>query len=257
MDLTTFQPQNNKQAYLAYLNGKDIPLPEPRTAEEVLLHNLCMSGMGGGGIKFTGTDGTYLFAENARLDKMDAVLAMCENITSAYGMFYGAEDFTGSFDMSRIDTSKIETMKIMFSASGVTSVDFSNSDMSACTEFEDMFQNCRRLEEIIGFSAPYANLTYPVGFPKGNSSTRYKLRRLTFRTDVECAICAPIDVRYNSFDREGVVEMFNTLPDVTSLGLPDYKVSVNITGNPCVTDGTLTEADKAIATAKGWSVVIS
>lgn len=39
-----FQPQNNKQAYLAYLCGLDIALPEPRTVEEILLCKLCTDG---------------------------------------------------------------------------------------------------------------------------------------------------------------------------------------------------------------------
>lgn len=45
------QPQNNKQAYLYYLNGMNTDLPEPRTVEEVLLYNLCVnsSSSGGGG----------------------------------------------------------------------------------------------------------------------------------------------------------------------------------------------------------------
>lgn len=39
-----FQPQNNKQAYLAYLCGLDVALPEPRTVEDVLLCKLCVNG---------------------------------------------------------------------------------------------------------------------------------------------------------------------------------------------------------------------
>ena len=39
-----FQPQNNKQAYFAYLCGLDIALPEPRTVEEILLCKLCTDG---------------------------------------------------------------------------------------------------------------------------------------------------------------------------------------------------------------------
>ena len=51
-----FQPQNNKQAYLAYLCGLDIALPEPRTAEEILLCKMCADGVGGGfaGLDFSG-----------------------------------------------------------------------------------------------------------------------------------------------------------------------------------------------------------
>lgn len=47
--ITEFQPQNNKQAYLAYLCGAGNALPTPRSVEEVLLYNLCMNGGTGGG----------------------------------------------------------------------------------------------------------------------------------------------------------------------------------------------------------------
>ena len=43
-----FQPQNNKQAYLAYALGLLTELPEPRTIEEALLKQYCLSGGGGG-----------------------------------------------------------------------------------------------------------------------------------------------------------------------------------------------------------------
>lgn len=45
----TFHPQNNKQAYLAYAAGlltNPELLPAPRTNEEVLLLQLCLSGFG-------------------------------------------------------------------------------------------------------------------------------------------------------------------------------------------------------------------
>lgn len=250
-----FQPQTNEQAYLAYLNGLDIDLPEPRTMKEVLLYNLCAKGGTGGGVELTGTDGNYLFADSARLDKMDSILAMCKELTSLQYMFYGADATKFSFDMSKIDTSKVTTVKAMFSASDVVSVDMRNNDMSACTDFDSMFYNCQVLEEIIGFSAPNNNYSFPVSFPKGSSSTKYKLKRLTFRTDIPCAIASAIDIRNNSFEREGIVEMLNTLPDVTSLDLGSYRTSIYISGNPCVSNGTLTDEDRAIATDKGWTLV--
>lgn len=252
-----FQPQNNTQAYLAYINGLDIPLPEPRNAEEVLLHNLCANGVGGGGsggIQFTGIDGKYLFAYGARMDKMDKILSMCSELTDLYGMFYGAKT-KFAFDMSKIDTSKVTAVEMMFGASKVTSVDMSKNDMSACKDFTSMFHNCSDLEEIIGFSAPSNSSAGAIGFPKGSSSSKYKLKRLTFRTDLPCAIQDAIDIRNNAFEREGIVEMFNTLPDVSPLGLADYKVSIYLVGNPCITNAMLTDEDRAIATNKGWTLV--
>lgn len=49
-----------------------------------------------------------------------------------------------------------------------------------------------------------------------------------------------------SFEREGLVEMFRSLPTITSAK------TITITGNPGVDD--LTEEDKAIATDKGWTL---
>lgn len=59
----SFQPQNNKQAYLAYLNGLNIELPAPRTTEEALLYKLCESGVSGGGAN--GSDALIITARDA------------------------------------------------------------------------------------------------------------------------------------------------------------------------------------------------
>lgn len=249
-----FQPQNNKQAYLAYLCGLDISLPEPRTEEEVLLCKLCANGGMGGGMEFTGIDGKYMFAYDARIDKMDEILSKCSDLTDLYGMFYGSKK-KFAFDMSKIDTSKVTGVEMMFCASNVTSVDMSKNDMSVCTDFSSMFLNCSDLVEIIGFSAPSETIYGYIAFPKGSSGGNYKLRRLTFRTDLPYAIRNSIDIRFNAFERDGMVEMFNTLPDVTALDLADYNRTINITGNPCVVNGTLTGEDRAIATDKGWVLV--
>lgn len=61
--VTEFRPQNNTQAYLAYLNGFEGELPEPRSIEEVLLYNLCVKGIGGGGS--AGTDAVVYTARDA------------------------------------------------------------------------------------------------------------------------------------------------------------------------------------------------
>jgi hypothetical protein len=48
-----------------------------------------------------------------------------------------------------------------------------------------------------------------------------------------------------------MVEMFNSLPDASDV---TGAKNITITGNPCVTDGTLTAADMAIATNKGYTL---
>lgn len=54
--IAEFQPQNNTQAYIAYLCGAGIALPEPRTNEEALLYKLCVDGMGAAPIVCAGLD---------------------------------------------------------------------------------------------------------------------------------------------------------------------------------------------------------
>lgn len=121
-----------------------------------------------------------------------------------------------------------------------------------------MFDNCTKLEEIIGFSATNTagvTIAFPVG---ASASSRMALKRLTFRTDLPdgvYSIRSAINIKYCSFERDGMVEMFNTLPDVSGLGLSSSYTTITITGNPCVTNATLTAEDEAIATAKGWTLV--
>ena len=71
-----FQPQNNEQAYLAYLGGLDIALPEPRTAEEILLYKLCVDGISGETVNLD----TELTEQSATLDEIEEMLdAKLEN----------------------------------------------------------------------------------------------------------------------------------------------------------------------------------
>lgn len=95
-----FQPQNNKQAYLAYLCGLDIVLPEPRTAEETLLYNLCVNGGVSGG-SFEITNCNYLFYNGARKDVMEELFKRIPYISNANNMFatYDDDTITDLFDI--------------------------------------------------------------------------------------------------------------------------------------------------------------
>lgn len=139
------------------------------------------------------------------------------------------------------------------------SIDMSNFDTSRIYDMNKFFDSSTNIEEIVGFSSVFVTGTSGM-FPRGNGPTGIsKLKRLTFRTDLpdgKYAIRSPIDIRYCSFDRAGMVEMFGTLPDISGLTLSASYKNITITGNPCVTDGTLTDEDKAIAIGKGWTIVI-
>ena len=206
--------------------------------------------------------------DTSNVTAMSSVFSSCNNLTSLdvskwdtskvtnmSGMFGTCSNLT-SLDVSKWDTSNVTTIVSMFhSCNKLTSLDVSNFDTSNVTDMSYMFDSCRALEEIVGFSATNkAGLN--IGFPKGKSSSPVKLKRLTFRTDLASgvySIRSAINISYCSFERDGMVEMFNTLPDVSGLGLSSSYTTITITGNPCLSD--LTAEDEAIATSKGWTLV--
>lgn len=153
----------------------------------------------------------------------------------------------------------------------------------------NVFNGCSRLEKIHGFSVPSQKyqgeiitsssykfisssslaaleecLNIPVGYFRyggtniglaGTASAVKPLKRLTFCQSDEGYYtknyAKNLPIQYCSFDRDGMLEVFNTLPDASDVTVTS---TITITGNPCVTDGTLTEEDMAIATAKGYVV---
>lgn len=163
------------------------------------------------------------------------------NVTDMASLFNNAKKITWSTIselFENMDTSNVKTMSSMFSTcQRLERVDMSNIDTRAVTSGSGMFSNCNSLAEILGFSlAGTSSSSSP--FPKGSTTTATAaLNRLTFRTDYEDGVYSyrgPIDIKYCSFDREGMVEMFNTLPDISSLSLSSSYKRITLTGNPCV-----------------------
>ena len=152
---------------------------------------------------------------------------------------------------------------IFRSCAHLASADFSDIDMSKIQNAYEMFSGCINLLEITGVSFFGSNASR-FTFPRASNSTsideRPKLHRLTFRTDLAEGVISfncDIDVKYDNFERSGAVEMFGTLPTITT------SRKITLTGNPCITGKTrdgatcevLTAEDKAIATSKGWTIV--
>lgn len=142
-----------------------------------------------------------------------------------------------SLPIENWDTSKVTSLAGTFNGcQSLKKVDMSKWDTSKVTAITNIFQNCKNLKEIVGFSATNkAGLS--IGFPKGSVSLPMALERLTFRTDLSegvYSIRSAIDIRFCAMDRAGFLEMANTLPDVSSLGLNSSYTTITLTGNPCV-----------------------
>lgn len=233
--ITEFQPQNNKQIYLARLCGLDVTLPEPDTIEEALLYLLCIDGGVGGGGSLKISDATYLFYNGYRLDSMEELMATLVSPTSADSMFTGATALK-EVDMSGIDWSKCTRLSNAFRNTGLTRIDLSECDFSSVFGGSTVFYGCKDLVEIIGISFPKYKIMDDF-FPKGTASEHCKLKRLTFKPGA--LSCGDINLSYCSFERDGAVELFNSLSDYSKVTGDDLPVQgyrrITLTGNPCVT----------------------
>ena len=168
--------------------------------------------------------------------------------------------------LSVADANKLTDISNIFkNCAHLASADFSDIDMSKIQSAWAMFGGCINLLEITGVSFFGSNaIRKRLNFPSSSNSSsvdkRPKLHRLTFRTDLAEGVISfncDIDIQYDNFERSGAVEMFETLPTITT------SRKITLTGNPCITGKTrdgatcevLTAEDKAIATSKGWTIV--
>lgn len=94
------------------------------------------------------TDASYLFNSGARLDNINEILALCENVTSTYYMFSRCSSLT-SLDLSNFNTSQVTNMNYMFYyCNKLINLNLSNFDTSNVIDMSDMFEQCQRLTEL-------------------------------------------------------------------------------------------------------------
>ena len=210
------------------------------------------------------TDMSFMFRSMDKVKRLD-LRNFNTSLVQNMNYMFADNDALEEVDISSFDTSKVTKMEYWFAHDrALKRINMSNIDTTNVSSFRDSFSGCNSLEEIIGFSAMRSSTT--ISFPSGSTSSPAALKRLTFRTDLaegQYAVRSAITLKYCSFEREGMVEMFNTLPDISGVSLSSSYKKITITGNPCITgtlaDGTacdvLTDEDRAIATNKGWTLV--
>ena len=198
-------------------------------------------------------DMSSMFCECNELSELDLTGWDTSEVTNMERMFSFC-DALADLDVSHFNTKRVTSMLHMFFGSGLRRLDMSGWNTGKVTDMDGMFYGCAEMTELIGFSATN-KAGMSIGFPSHSLAphSNAALSRLTFRTDVTNAIRSDIDISYCSFTAEGLAEMFGTLPDISALGLSTNKIT--ITGNPCVTDGSLSDDIRAIATNKGWEII--
>ena len=154
------------------------------------------------------TDGSSLFYNNARLDCMDDILKLCDNITNTSSMFSGCDSLT-NLDLSSFDTSNVTNMGEMFdSCTSLISLNLSNFNTSNVTDMYSMFNNCYKLTRL--------DLS---NFNTGNVEDMSYMFH-------ECSSLTSLDL--SNFDTSNVFDMsymFNSCYKLISLNVSNFNTS--------------------------------
>lgn len=190
--------------------------------------------------------------DTSKLRKVNGMFSGCSNLTDLIlpglvgptttdvnQMFYGCK-LLEVLDSSGWDTSNTNNMSYMFyDCASLPAVEMHSWDTSKTTNMTSMFNGCNNLRAILGFSA-MNKAGMSIAFPYGSSAAApMALNRLTFRTDLpegQYAIRSAINIKHCNFTRDGMVEMFNTLTDVSGMSHSSSYKQITITGNPCVSE---------------------
>ena len=192
------------------------------------------------------TSGYYLFYNSNRIDYVNELLSLCENINSAYAMFSNSSKITEldlsnldtsnvttmynmftncnnltKLDVSNFNTSNVTTMEKMFAAIRVTELDVSSFDTSNVTTMESMFNGCYRLTKLDLSSFDTSNVNKMNRMFYGlNSLTELNLSNFNTSnvTTMEsmfngCSGLTKLDIRNFSFDKvTSSSNMFYSVP---------------------------------------------
>lgn len=181
-------------------------------------------------------DASYLFYKGARLDQLNELLKAASGASDMSYMFSGCAELT-SLDMSAVDTSN-------------------------ATSVEGIFDGCYNLTELVGFSASGVEFGNDMRFPHDKTSGMCVLKRLVFRTDLpegQYAIKGLIDLVEAPMTRLPMVEMFESLPDVSKVDGSSKWAQIHIVGSDVDngrTDVLAGSYDKTINTLEEFTAVI-
>ena len=172
------------------------------------------------------------------LTSLDVSNFNTSNATNMGWMFQSCQGLT-SLDVSNFDTSSVTTMYTMFnSCSKLTSLDLSNFDTSKVTNMGYMFSGCSKLT-LLNLSGWNLSKVTSMGAMFSWCSN------LTTITGPITGISVNIDLKNSPLTHDSAMVFMNGLNTVTGTKTITFKST---------TYKTLTEAEIAAATAKGWTV---
>ena len=159
-------------------------------------------------------------------------------VTTMSYMFNGCYSLTA---IPQMDTSAVTDMSYMFYlCHSLTAIP--QMDTSAVTTMSYMFGTCYSLTAIPQMNtSAVTNMNYMF-------FGCYSLTAISFNSSVTGWAGYAVSLQDCSLSHAAIVAFFNSLPTITSAK------AITLTGNPGVSE--LTDAEKAIATGKGWTLTL-
>ena len=176
---------------------------------------------------------------NSTLKKLRYFAWYGENaVTNMSNMFNACNSLTA---IPQMDTSAVTDMNNMFSnCYSMTAIP--QLDTSAVIDMGSMFSNCRSLTAI-----PQMDTSAVTNMSNMFNACR-SLTAITLNNTVTGWAGYAISLKDCSLSHAAIVAFFNSLPTITSAK------AITLSGNPGVSE--LTDAEKAIATGKGWTLTL-
>ena len=183
-------------------------------------------------------------------------------VTAINSMFEGCSSLTA---IPQMDTSAVTNMRYMFSnCYSLTAIP--QMDTSAVTNISGMFNGCYSLTAIpemdtsavTDMNSMFGGCYSLTAIPQMDTSavtdmgfmfnSCYSLTAITLNNTVTGWAGYAISLSNCSLGHAAIVAFFNSLPTITEAK------AITLTGNPGVSE--LTDAEKAIATGKGWTLTL-
>ena len=187
--------------------------------------------------------------DTSAVTNMNSMFSNCYSLTAIPQMDTSAATNMGSMfyncnslkAIRQLDTSVATSTNGMFrGCNSLTAIP--QMDTSAATNMGSMFADCNSLTAIqqldtsvaTNMSSMFSNCNY--------------LASIAFNDSVTGWAGYNVSIKDCSLGHEAIVAFFNSLPTITSAK------AITLTGNPGVSE--LTDAEKAIATGKGWTLTL-
>ena len=237
------------------------------------------------------TNMSIMFRGCSNLTSLDVSNFDTSNVTNMSSMFNSCSGLT-SLDLSNFNTSNVTNMSYMFyGCSGLTTLDVSNFDTSGVTNMSFMFSGCRKLTSLDVSNFDTSNVTYMTSMFSGCSNltsldvSNFDTSNVTYMTSMFDGCSRLTSLNLSGWDFTSVTNMssmFNSCTNLTTIIGPITGITQSLILNRCplthdsamvilnglvkitttkpsitfktTTYETLTEAEIATTTAKGWTI---